>query len=115
MAVPQRVAGDTAPRHLAMLCGLIVLSLLARVDGFLVPGIVVLYLLLKRRARPAMICALTILVAQGLYELWRWAYYGAWLPTTYYIKVAGPMAVRLSHAWGQFSKINFFGGLLPTL
>jgi hypothetical protein len=109
----ERVAADPAPRHLATLCGLIVLSLLARVDGFLVPGIVVLYLLLKRRVRPAMACALTILVAQGLYELWRLAYYGAWLPTTYYVKVAGPLAVRLSYAWGQFSKINFFGGLLP--
>ena len=109
----ERVADDPAPRHLATLCGFIVLSLLARVDGFLVPGIVVLYLLLKRRLRPAMACALTILVAQGLYELWRWGYYGAWLPTTYYVKVAGPMVARFSHAWGQFSKINFFGGLLP--
>jgi hypothetical protein len=109
----ERVADHPAPRQVAMLCGLIVLSLLARVDGFLVPGIVVLYLLLKRRIRPAIACALTILVAQGIFELWRKAYYGAWLPTTYYIKVAGPMAVRLTHAWGQFSKINFFEGLLP--
>lgn len=109
----ERVAVDSVPRHVAMLCGLIVLSLLARVDGFLVPGIVVLYLLLKRQVRPAMACALTMLGAQGIYELWRRVYYGAWLPTTYYVKVAGPMAARLSHAWGQFSKINFFGGLLP--
>lgn len=109
----ERVAADPAPRHLAALCGLIVLSLLARVDGFLVPGIVVLYLLLKRRVRSALVCGLTILVTQGLYELWRRAYYGAWLPTTYYVKVAGPLALRLSHAWGQFSTINFFEGLLP--
>ena len=88
------------------------LPLLSR-DGFLVPGIVVLYLLLKRRVRPAVVCALTIVVAQGLDEVWRWGYYRALLPTTYYLKVAGPMAARLGHAWGQFSKINFFGGLLP--
>jgi hypothetical protein len=109
----ERVADDPTPRDLAALCGLIVLSLLARVDGFLVPGIVVLYLLLKRRVRPAMVCALAMVVAQGIFELWRWAYYRALLPTTYYVKVAGPMAARLSHAWGQFSKINFFDGLLP--
>jgi len=109
----ERVADDPAPRQMAVLCGLIVLSLLARVDGFLVPGIVVLYLALKRRLRPAMICALTILVAQGIYEIWRVTYYGAWLPTTYYVKVAGPLAVRLAYAWGQFSRINLFGGLLP--
>ena len=58
-------AGDPTPRHLAMLCGFIVLSLLARVDGFLVPGIVVLYLWLKHRVRPAILCALTITVVQG--------------------------------------------------
>ena len=109
----ERVADDPTPRHLAELCGLIVLSLLARVDGFLVPGIVVLYLLLKRRVRPAMVCAFTMVVAQGGFELWRWGYYRALLPTTYYVKVAGPMGARLSHAWGQFSKINFFDGLLP--
>lgn len=111
--VVDRVASDSAPRHLVELCGLVGLSLLARVDGFLVPGIVVLYLLLKRRVRPAVACALTILVTQGIYELGRWEYYGAWLPTTYYIKVAGPMAARLTHAWIEFSKINLFGGLLP--
>ena len=81
--------------------------------GFLVPGIVVLYLWLKRRVRPAILCALTFTVVQGGLELWRMRYYGPWLPTPYYIKVAGPLAVRLTHAWGQFSKINFFEGLLP--
>lgn len=109
----ERVAEDPVPRQLATLCGLIVLSLLARVDGFLLPGAVVLYLLLRRRVRPALVCAGTMVSTQGLYELFRRAYYGAWLPTTYYVKVAGPLATRFIHAWGQFSKINFFDGLLP--
>jgi hypothetical protein len=107
------VVDDRAPRHLVMLCGLIVLSLLARVDGFLIPGIVMLYLWLKGRRWPAVICGFTILAAQGSYELWRWVYYGAWLPTSYYVKVAGPLDLRLGHAWSQFSRINLFGGLLP--
>ena len=104
----ERVVEEPAPRRLAMLCGLIVLSLVARVDGFLVPGIVVLYLLLKRQVRPAMACAGTILGAQGIYELWRRVYYGAWLPTTYYVKVAGPMPARLSHAVGPIQQDQLF-------
>jgi hypothetical protein len=39
---------------------LTVLSPLARVDGFLIPGIAILYLLLKRRMRPATVCALAL-------------------------------------------------------
>jgi hypothetical protein len=90
-----------------------VLSPLARVDGFLLPGIAILYLLLKRRIRPATVCALALFATQGLFELWRLAYYGALLPTSYYVKVAGPMLVRLSYAGIELSKIATLDGLLP--
>lgn len=109
----ERVAVNPTRRETITLAVLTVLSLLARVDGFLIPGIAILYLLLKRRIRPATVCALALFASQGLYELWRLAYYGALLPTTYYVKVAGPILVRLSYAGVELSNIAVLGGLLP--
>jgi hypothetical protein len=111
----ERVAVNPTRRDTFTLAVLTVLSLLARVDGFLIPGIAILYLLLKRRIRPATVCALALFVTQGLYELWRWAYYGALLPTPYYVKVAGPIPARLSFAGVELSKIALLEGLLPYL
>lgn len=111
----ERVAADPHRRDTFTLAVLMVLSLLARVDGFLIPGIAILYLLLKRRIRPAVVCALALFATLGLYELWRLAYYGALLPTTYYVKVAGAIPARLSHAGGEFSRIAIFEGLWPYI
>lgn len=107
----ERVAAEPTHQDTAVLTVLLMLSLLVRVDGFLIPGIAVLYLLLKRRVRPAMVCALALVAGQGLYELWRWEYYRALLPTTYYVKVAGSLPARLSHAGSEFTRIAIFEGL----
>jgi hypothetical protein len=109
----ERVAVNPTRDGTVALAVLTVLSLLARVDGFLVPGIAILYLLLKRRIRPAVVCALALLATQGLYELWRLAYYGALLPTSYYVKVAGPIPMRLRNAGVELSDIATLEGLLP--
>jgi len=111
----ERVAANSTRGNTLVLAVLTVLSLLARVDGFLIPGIAILYLLLKRRIRPATVCALAMFVTQGLYELWRLAYYGAPVPTTYYVKVAGPLHVRLEYAAIEFRKIALLEGLWPYL
>jgi len=109
----ERAAVNPTRGNTLTLAGLSVLSLLARVDGFLIPAIAILYLALKRRFRPALACGLALAAGQGLYELWRLAYYGALLPTSYYIKVAGPILERLRHGAVEFSKIAILEGLLP--
>jgi hypothetical protein len=109
----ERVAVNPTHGNTLTLAVLTVLSLLARVDGFLIPGIAILYLLLKRRIRPAAVCALALFTTQGLYELWRLAYYGALLPTSYYVKVVGPILARLNFAGIELSKITMLEGLLP--
>ena len=109
----ERVAVNPTRGNTLTLAVLTVPSLLARVDGFVVPGIAILYLLLKRRFRPAMVCAAALLATQGLYELWRLAYYGALLPTSYYVKVAGPIPARLRYAGAELGKIAILEGLLP--
>jgi hypothetical protein len=109
----ERVAVNPTRGNTLTLAVLTVLSLLARVDGFLIPGIAILYLLLKRRIRPATVCAVVLFATQGLYELWRLSYYRALLPTSYYVKVAGPILARLSFAGVELSKIALLEGLLP--
>lgn len=109
----ERVAEHPTRRDTITLAVLAVLSLLARVDGFLIPGVAFLYLLLKRCIRPAIVCSLVLFAAQGLYELGRLAYYGALLPTTYYVKVAGPIFARLHYAGIELGRIAVFEGLLP--
>ena len=111
----ERVAVNPTRGNTLTLAVLAALSPLARVDGFLVPGIAILYLLLKRRIRPATLCALGLLATQGLYELWRLAYYHALLPTSYYVKVAGPILARLSFAGVELCKIALLEGLLPYI
>ena len=111
----ERVAAEPTRRNTSTLAVLAVLSLLIRADGFLIPGVAILYLILRRRVRPAGLCALTLAVAAGVFELWRWEYYGALLPTTYYVKVAGSLVARLSHARDEFVRIALLEGLWPYI
>ncbi len=111
----ERVALEPARRSVNLLCLLMVLSVLARVDGFLIAGIALAYLLLKRRFRAALFCVVTLGIAGAAYEGWRYAYYGALLPTPYYVKVAGLLSMRVKHAFLELGKIALFEGLFPYL
>lgn len=111
----ERLVEAPGSGHASLLCALMLLSVLARADGFLVPGLATLYLLIKRRFRLALTCALPLTVFLGMYEAWRYAYYGYLLPNTYYVKVAGPLLPRVSHAFKQLGMIAIVEGLLPFL
>jgi hypothetical protein len=89
--------------------------LLVRADGFVVPGLAILFLLLKRRLRAAMLCGVAVVATFGAYEVWRYHYYGYLLPNSYYVKVAGPLGGRLIHALDQLGKVSFVTGLLAYL
>jgi hypothetical protein len=92
-----------------------ILSCLSRADGFLVPALAIAFLVFKRRTRVAMSCAVPVALGFGLYELWRFYYYGYFLPNTYYVKVAGPLSQRARHGFFQLSGAALFAGLLPYL
>jgi len=111
----EQVATDPAPRALCLLCLAMVASLLARADGFIIVGVALFYLLLKRRFRASAIGVAVAVATMGTYELGREIYYGAPLPTSYYVKVAGPMGLRVSNAYEQLSTIAALEGLLPFL
>lgn len=107
----------TAPsRHaLVALAALMPLSVLARPDGFILPGVAVLYLLLKRYFSAAAACTAALLVVGGVHELWRYHYYGYLLPNAYYTKVTGAFSTRLLHAFYQLKDAALTEGLLGLL
>lgn len=97
--------------QIALLCLLAASSVLARADGFILPAIVILYLLVERRPRVAAYCAASLASTLALYLLWRHDYYGYLLPNTYYAKVSGPLPSRVAHALSQLAEVSWATGL----
>jgi len=99
-AVDAAEAGRSAA--LAPLAGLLVLTVLVRADGFVMAGIAVAHLGLhafaRGRWRPVCIAAAAVAVSVAGLFAFRLAYYGEWLPNTYYAKVSGSLVQRLHYA-----------------
>lgn len=99
-----------------LLLGLaMILSILTRADGFILPGIAIGYLLLKGKNRAALYAGITITITITVYFLWRYNYYGHLLPNTYYAKVSGPLLTRFKDAARQLKNLALFQGLLVYL
>jgi hypothetical protein len=113
--VVEQLAANPNRQRAAALCGLMILCFLARADGFLVPVLSLAYLVFKRRARVAVSCAAPLTLVFALYELWRFHYYGYFLPNTYYVKVAGALPERVRDGFLQLCGAALFVGLLPYL
>jgi len=94
---------------------LLVVSLLARADGFLIGMMAIVYLLLRGRAKVALWAGCLLLAAAVPYFLWRHGYYGYFLPNTYYAKVSGPLLDRFSRGFSQLIEIALGGGFLPWI
>ncbi len=100
---------------LPLLCAAIVLSVLTRVDGFIFPVLAILYLLVKGKRRPALLCGLAlILTCLGL-TVWRYGYYRDLLPNTYYAKVNGEFSDRLGYGLKLLAYLGVTQGLFPYL
>jgi hypothetical protein len=97
------------------LAALVVLSVLARADGFIVPAIAVLYLLAIGRKREAFVAGAALGATLASLVGWRLSYYGHPLPNTYYAKVSGPAGERLLQGTLQLLSIVLNAGLLPHL
>ncbi len=111
----ERLVAEDGSRSLSrgVLCAAMVLSILARADGFIAPGLAIGYLLLKRRWKDALFGAAVVVVTVGVYFGWRMAYYGYLLPNTYYAKVAGPLFTRFKLALKQLILESPYNGMLP--
>jgi hypothetical protein len=99
----------------AGLAALVVLSVLARADGFIVPAMAVIYLLVVGRRREAFAAGAALGAMLAVLVGWRLSYYGYALPNTYYAKVSGPGGERLLQGTLQLLSIALNAGLLPHL
>jgi hypothetical protein len=118
IAVWRGVAGlDEGHRsaRLAALSALLVISLLLRADGFILSFIVATFLLTRRRLREMAVLLAVLTAADALYVSWRYAYYGAFFPNTYYVRISGPIAERVFYALKQLLDLSLKGSLLPVL
>jgi hypothetical protein len=111
----ERVCEDGDDAALAPLCAAVGLSVLTRADGFIAPLIAVGYLALRRRGRAALRAGATLLVVSAAHLAWRYAYYGDLLPNTYYVKVAGPLGLRIARGASELLAIAMYGGLFVGL
>jgi len=75
-----------------------VLMVVMRADGFVVPVLLALYLLVRRQWKPACLLGAASGVALLAVVLWQWRYYGQAIANPYYVKVAGPVTARLWQA-----------------
>jgi arabinofuranosyltransferase len=98
-------------RRWTALGAVIALALLTRPDMAIATGVCVVYLwpaLRRTRAREWLPGAALIAVAVLGYEAFRLAYFGDWLPNTYYAKLTGtPADVRVAHGlldWLEFAR-----------
>jgi hypothetical protein len=99
----------------AALAAVVVVSVLARADGFVVPALAVVYLVAMGRRRDAFGAWAALTATLAVLVAWRLAYYGHPLPNTYYAKVSGPLDERLFQGTRQLLSIALHAGLLPHL
>ncbi len=97
-----------------LLFGLIFFSLLFRTDGFLIPALALVYLGWKCRKDYVILLNLSILsmsVCGSIFLLRRW-YFGHWMPTPYYAKIAGTHLMdRLPSGLELFWNMSIESGL----
>ena len=100
---------------------LLAATTLARPEGAALFAIVVAVLAARsvrdRRSRPAVArTVLTYAVLVGAFVAWRWSYYGAPLPNTFYLKMSGDRTVML-HRGIRYLRLAFddFGHALSVL
>jgi len=98
---------------LRAMCVLVVLSVLSRADGFVMPCMALGYLLIKGHRRAAVHVGITLATTVTVYFGWRYFYYGYPLPNTYYVKVAGTLAERVRYAAGQLGYVVLADGIVP--
>jgi arabinofuranosyltransferase len=84
-----QTAGPLGRRRLAGLAACAALAALSRPEGLLCVGATAAWSALAAARRPALLRGLWPLLAVAAHVLWRRAFYGEWLPNTYYAKSVG--------------------------
>jgi hypothetical protein len=93
----------------------VLLLVLARADGFLMPAAAAVYLLLRGRRRDAAWTGAATAAGVLAVGVWRLVYYGRLFPNTYYVKVSGPLLERWRFGGRMLEEIVMDGALVVCL
>ncbi len=111
----ERVEDRRSGEYFWALILVMTLCILVRADGMLFVLLGLGYLFLRGRTRLAVRVTAAILPLLAGYFLWRWHYYGDWLPNTYYVKVSGLLGSRLWVGADRLMDLSLTRGFLPHL
>jgi len=85
-----RLAERPSARDLWLLCGVLVAAVLTRTDAVVFVAVVLGFLFVASNARrAALVAGLATVAALVAHTAFRLAYYGSFLPNTYYLKITG--------------------------
>lgn len=112
LLIVERLLVEEKLIYILTLCLAMMFSILARADGFILPIIAILFLLFKARGRSALFCSISVILTVSIYFLWRYNYYGHFLPNSYYLKAFGQPMVRFASAIKRLGNIAIKKGLL---
>ena len=110
-----RAEERSSRKHFWALILVMLLCTLVRADGVVFVLLGLGYLFLRGRTRHAVRVTVAILPLVAIYFLWRWHYYGDWLPNTYYVKVSGLLGYRLQGGAERLMDLLLIRGFLPHL
>ena len=109
-------------RTLWLSSGLLILAALTRPEGVLVTAFIGLFLLVyaaRGRVKPIALgaFALHFLIVYGAYFVWRWQYFGEFLPHTFQVKATGlelvPLGLR--YLLTAVTRFHLYLALLPMI
>lgn len=103
-ALLTRPADTQRTYDLVLLCVASAALILSRADGFVMPAIVLAYLVYAGRYRAGAVFGAASGLTVALYVAWRYNYYGYPLPNTYYAKVSGTLIQRIEHGFDHFMR-----------
>ncbi|TCV82512.1 glycosyltransferase family 39 protein [Sulfurirhabdus autotrophica] len=89
----------------------VAISILVRIDGFLLPLIGIIYLFIKEKHKSAIVSLIFVSTLMVIYTIWRLYYYQDIIGNTYYAKVSGDILDRVSSGFYFLKENAFRGGL----
>jgi arabinofuranosyltransferase len=82
-------------KNLRLILILCVISMLSRVDGFVLPVIIAIYAAIKNNKNLFICLVITIFIVMVLHTLFRYFYYQDFIANTFYNKISGSIIYRL--------------------
>lgn len=107
----ERYSKVNTSKNLILVFAFILISILSRVDGFILPIIAVLYLLIQKKFKDGLKIAFFICICLMTYTIFRIYYYDDIIANTFYNKVSGKLHLRLIRGIAFYNENSIKTGL----